>query len=207
MKLRMISRVLVLALVVVVGSIIILHDRLAQSHPTAAPTLAGIDLGRDPAPNFTLVDQDGAPASLEAQRGHPVVLTFLYTHCPDACPLTAEKLHAAEQSLGRRAADVRWLVVSIDPVGDTPADASKFVAAHHLTGRVHYLLGSQAQLQPVWGAYHIAVQPGQDAQAQVRSVVHSLGVYVIDGQGRERVYLDQDFDPAGLAGDLRTLLG
>ncbi len=208
MKLRLISRVLVLALVVVVGSIIALHDRLAQSHSTtASPTLAGIDMGREPAPSFTLVDQNGAPVSLEAQRGHPVVLTFLYTHCPDACPLTAEKLHAAEQSLGTRAADVRWLVVSIDPAGDTPAAASEFVAAHHLTGQVHYLLGSQSQLQPIWSAYHIAVQPGQDAQAQVRSVVHSLGVYAIDGQGRERVYLDQDFDPAGLASDLRILLG
>ncbi len=207
MKLRLISRVLVLALVVVVGSIIALHNRLAQSQSTASPKLVGIDMGSDPAPGFTLVDQNGAPVSLEAQRGHPVVLTFLYTHCPDACPLTAEKLHAAEQSLGPRAADVRWLVVSIDPEGDTPADASKFVAAHHLTGQVHYLLGSQSQLQPVWSAYHIAVQPGQDAQAQVRSVVHSLGVYVIDGQGRERVYLDQDFDPAGLTSDLRALLG
>ena len=207
MKLRLISRVLVLALVLVVGSVIVLRDRLAQSHPTAQSKLVGIDLGRDAAPNFALVDQDGAPVSLDAQRGHPVVLTFLYTHCPDACPLTAEKLHAAAQSLGPRAADVRWLVVSIDPVGDTPADATKFVAAHHLNGEVHYLLGTQNQLQPIWGAYHIAVQPGQDAQAQVRSVVHSLGLYVIDGQGRERVYMDQTFDPGDLAGDLRVLLG
>lgn len=207
MKLRLISRVLVVALVVVVGSIIFLHDRLAQSHPTAAPKLVGIDLGRDPAPNFSLVDQTGAPVSLEAQRGHPVVLTFLYTHCPDECPLTAEKLRAAAQSLGGRAVDVRWLVVSIDPVGDTPTDATKFVAAHHLTGRVHYLLGAQSQLQPVWDAYHIVVQPGQDGQAQVRTVVHSLGLYVIDGQGRERVYLDQTFDPGDLTSDLRMLLG
>lgn len=207
MKLRLISRVLVLALVVVVGSVIVLRDRLVQSHPTTQPKLVGIDLGRDPAPNFALVDQNGAPVSLEAQRGHPVVLTFLYTHCPDQCPLTAEKLHATAQSLGGRAADVRWLVVSIDPAGDTPADASQFVAAHHLAGQAHYLLGTQSQLQPIWEAYHIAVQPGHDAQAQVRSVTHSLGLYVIDAQGHERVYMDQTFDPGDLASDLRVLLG
>ena len=206
MKLRLISRVLVLALVVVVGSVIFLHDHLAQSHATT-PTLEGVDLGRDPAPNFALVDQNGTSVSLEAQRGHPVVLTFLYTHCPDACPLTAEKLRATTQSLGTRAGDVRWVVVSIDPVGDTPSSAAQFVAAHHLTGRVHYLLGTQSQLQPIWNAYHIAVVPGQDAQAQVRSVTHSMGLYVIDGQGRERLYLDQTFDPEGLANDLRAVLG
>ncbi|MGZ3582838.1 MAG: SCO family protein [Ktedonobacterales bacterium] len=207
MKLRLISRVLVLALVVIVGSIIVVHDRLAQSHPTTSSKMAGIDLGGEPAPNFALVDQNRAPVSLEAQRGHPVVLTFLYTHCPDECPLTAEKLHTTVQSLGPRAADVRWLVVSIDPVGDTPADASQFVAAHHLTGQMQYLLGTQSQLQPIWDAYHIAVQPGEDAQAQVRSVTHSLGVFVIDGQGHERAYFDQTFSPEELTGDLRALLG
>jgi protein SCO1/2 len=201
----------VLALVVVVGSIIVVHDRLAQIHPastsTPASKLTGMDLGREPAPNFALVDQNGTPVSLEAQRGHPVVLTFFYTHCPDVCPLTAEKLHTTVQSLGPRAADVRWLVVSIDPVGDTPAAATQFVAAHHLTGQVHYLLGTQSQLQPVWDAYHIAVLPGADAQAQMRPVTHSAGVYVIDGQGRQRVYFDQAVDPEELASDLRVLLG
>lgn len=207
MRLRFISRILVGTLVVVVGLTLFVHDRLAQSHPSASVAkLHGVDMGGDPAPNFTLVDQTGTPVSLQQLRGHPVILTFLYTHCPDVCPLTAEKLHTATQSLGAQTTQVGWLTVSIDPVGDTPAAASGFVAAHHLTGQMRYLLGTQAQLQPVWDAYHIAVKPGSDGQAQIHTVTHSLGVYLIDAHGRERAYFDSTFDPSEVSADLRTLL-
>src|SRR5262249_14671779 len=96
LRLRQVSRILVPLLVVVVGAAIFAHDRLAASQ-TAAPSdkrsgLKGYDLGGVPAPGFSLRDQNGAAVSLGALAGGPVVLTFLYTHCPDECPLTAEKL-------------------------------------------------------------------------------------------------------------------
>jgi protein SCO1/2 len=210
MKLRLISRVLVLVLVVVIGGLLLVlqHNAGSQSTPprASALTLKGADLGATPAPDFTLTDASGATVSLASLRGHPVVLTFLYTHCPDECPLTAEKLRVAAQTLGTQgAAQVRWVVVSVDPTGDTPASANAFVAAHHLTGTAQYLLGTQAQLALVWDAYHIAVQPGGNAQAMVNGVDHTVGVFVLDAEGRERAYLDGTFDPADLAYDLRAL--
>jgi len=153
-----------------------------------------------------LTAADGASVSLHGLSGHPVVLTFLYTHCPDECPLTADKLHVTAQSLGEHgAAQVRWVVVSVDPTGDTPAAASAFLAAHHLSRTAQYLLGTQAQLAPVWDAYHIAVQPGHDAQVSLGGVMHTVGVFVLDAQGRERTYFDGGFDPVDLAFDLRAL--
>lgn len=210
MKLRLVSRVLVPVLVVVIGGLLLVYQHNAghQSTPPRATalTLKGADLGATPAPNFTLADSSGATVSLVSLRGHPVVLTFLYTHCPDQCPLTAEKLRAAAQALGTQgAAQVRWVVVSVDPNGDTPASANVFLAAHHLNGTAQYLLGTQAQLAPVWDAYHVAVQPDGDAQAMVNGVSHTVGVFVLDAQGRERAYLDGTFDPAELAYDLRAL--
>lgn len=210
MKLRTISRVIVLVLVVVVGALIVVRTRAdAGSHaPTASatPTLAGTDLGATPAPDFTLTDSSGAGVTLSRLKGHPVVLTFLYTHCPDECPLTAEKLHTAMGALGAKAtANVDWVVVSVDPTGDTPQDAQAFLVTHHINGVVHYLLGTQQQLKPVWNAYHIAVQPGSDAMAQIGEVSHTIGVYILDAQGNERIYLDDTFDPQTLAADLRAL--
>jgi protein SCO1 len=199
MKLRTVSRGMVAALVVAVGLVGVIHDHLVDTR--ASPQLAGTDLGGTPAPGFTLSDQSGTPLSLGGLRGQPVVLTFLYTHCPDECPLTAEKLRMAANQLGAQAGKVAWIAVSVDPTGDTPTTASAFVHAHGLEGRLHYLLGSQAQLAPVWNAYHVSVVPSANGE-----IAHTLVVYLIDQHGRERVLLDASFMPTQVADDLRALL-
>jgi protein SCO1/2 len=205
MKLRTISRLSVITLVIAVGAVIYLV-RGTGAAPT--PVLRGTDLrgtgGAYPlAPDFRLVDQSGTPVSLSQFRGRPVVLTFLYTHCPDECPLTAEKLRVALHQLGASASGVAILAVSTDPIGDTQAAAQAFSAQHQMLDRWHYLIGAHDQLAPVWKAYGIAVAAG----ARAGEVTHGLGLYVIDKQGRERVYLGNDFDPAALAADLRILAG
>ena len=168
-------------------------------------TLQGTDLGGTAAPAFTLSDQNGAQVSLASLRGHPVVLSFMNTHCPDECPL-AGKLQTAMQALGAQSQDVRWVEVSTDPVGDTAQTAQSFLLHYQLEGS-HYLLGDQAQLAPVWQAYSVAVTPNMPtATASNGSVSQTDGLYLIDGQGRERAYLDSNFTPSMLEGDLRTLL-
>jgi len=72
------------------------------------------------APDFTLTDQDGRPFTLSAQRGHPVVLFFGYTHCDDACPTTLAHLAQALRAPGVPA-DVTVAFITVDPTRDTPA--------------------------------------------------------------------------------------
>jgi len=129
-----------------------------------------------------------------------VVLTFLYTNCPDQCPLTAEKLHATLQDLGSAAKNVQMLAVSTDPARDTTSAALKFSQAHRMQDYWHYLVGKRDQLAPIWSAYGIYAQPVQ------QTVNHSLGLYIIDKQGNERVFLANDFTPAQLAADLQVLI-
>ena len=204
MKLRLLSRVMVVSLVVIVAAIMVIHSRLDQSQ--AAPALQGTSLGDTPAPAFSLVDQNGATVSLSTLKGRPVVLVFMYTHCPDECPFTAELLHTTTQDLGAQAARVAWVAISVDPAGDTPQDVTAFVAAHHLTGYMRYLLGSRAQLAPLWHAYGIVPETDPFAASNGAEVNHVLGVFVLDGQGRQRVYLGYPFDPSVLSADLRALL-
>src|SRR5256885_12090797 len=103
--------------------------------------LQGTDLGGAPAPNFRLTDQSGQLVSLSQFKGKPVVLTFLYTHCPDQCPLTAEKLHAVMQSLGSDAQRVSVLAVSTDPKGDTTQAALDFSKVYRIQGYWHFFVG------------------------------------------------------------------
>ena len=146
----------------------------------------GTDLGGVPAPNFRLTDQSGQPVSLSQFKGKPVVLTFLYTHCPDQCPLTAEKLHTVMLSLGSAAHSVAVLAVSTDPKGDTTAAVLNFSQVHKMQNYWHFLMGKENQLSPVWSSYSVFAAPTPTSTGG--SVAHTTAVYVIDKQGRERVF-------------------
>jgi len=170
---------------------------------TSASNLQGTNLGSTPAPDFRLKDQYGNVISLTQFKGKPVVLTFLYTHCPDVCPLTAEKIHTTMQSLGSSAQNVAVVAVSMDPKGDTAATTQNFASVHKLGNYFYYLIGTQNELAPVWASYSV------DAQAATSSGVvnHSSAIYVIDKQGDERALFDNSFTPNELASDLKILLG
>ena len=166
--------------------------------------LQGTDLGGVPAPNFRLIDQFGRPISLAQFKGKPVVLTFLYTHCPDQCPLTAEKLHAVMLSLGSDAQRVGVVAVSTDPRRDTTAAALNFSQVHRMQNYWHYLLGTESELSPVWSSYSVYAAPTPTSTGG--SVAHTTAVYVIDKQGRERVFFGSDFTSEQLTKDLQILL-
>lgn len=68
-----------------------------------------------------LTDQAGAKRSLDLYRGHPVLIAMFYGSCPNVCPLIFEGVHATEAALpAATRANVRVLMVSIDPEHDTP---------------------------------------------------------------------------------------
>ena len=203
-RLSVITLALLVVLIVAFLSLRNSTSGVVNTNSSASQTgLQGTDLGSIPAPDFQLKDQLGNSITLAQFKGKPVVLTFLYTHCPDVCPLTAEKLHATMQSLGQNAQQVAVLAVSMDPKGDTAAAAQNFSNVHKMGDYWHFLLGAHDELAPVWASYSV------DAQAATSSgtVSHSSAIYVIDKQGRERVLLDNDFSSNQLAADLKILLG
>ena len=167
----------------------------------ASTPLAGTELGSTDAPDFTLTDGvSGRAVALSAQRGQVVALTFLYTTCPDVCPLTATRFRATQSELGADASRVTFIAVSVDPDRDTPTAVQQFSNAHGLSANWHYLVGGRAQLAPVWAAYGIGVQAGS------ASVTHNDAVYLIDARGRERVLLHSADLANDLTNDVRALL-
>ena len=171
----------------------------------APPPLKGTDLGKTPAPDFKLVDQNGSMISLADYRGKVVVLTFLYTRCPDECPLIASKLAAVSRSIGAAMDQSAFVGISVDPANDSRIEIVKFVQIHNLEGKLHYLSGTPEQLQPVWTAYSLYVASGP-AGNPLPSVAHSSRVILIDKAGNERVNFGSDFDTADVVFDIRALL-
>src|SRR2546423_319027 len=74
-----------------------------------------------PPATFSLRDEDGRRVTAPSLRGRPAIVSFVYTHCRDTCPLVAEQVRGALNDLGARS--VPWIAVSVDPAGDTPASA------------------------------------------------------------------------------------
>jgi len=167
----------------------------------APPALAGTELGATDAPDFTLTDGvSGHAVTLSAQRGQVVALTFLYTTCPDVCPLTATRFRASQAELQGDSSRVTFIAVSVDPDRDTPKAVQDFSASHGLNSNWYYLVGGRTQLSPVWAAYGIGVQAGSS------TVTHNDAVYLIDARGRERVLLHSEDLATALTNDLRALL-
>jgi protein SCO1 len=154
------------------------------------------------APQITLHDQDGKLFKLSSLRGKAVFITFVYSHCPDVCPLLLQALGAAKRGL-KDSASMQIIAVSVDPKGDTPKAVKTFLRQRLLTGKVRWLLGTRKQLAPVWKAYNILARSVPQTPAIIEHV--SL-IYGIDARGRIRVgYPASPLKPAWIEHDAPIL--
>ena len=155
-------------------------------------------------PLDTLRNYDGSSFSLGSQRGKAVFVTFLYSHCPDVCPLIASKLHSAYASLpSALRTRVSLVAVSVDPHGDSAGAVAAFVRKHQLSGEARYLIGSAQRLVPVWKAWNV----GSEADTSRPDLVnHSALVYGIGGNGRIYTVYAANFTPGQVIHDVRPLL-
>jgi len=154
-----------------------------------------------PTPDFTLTDQSGKQVSMADQRGKLVLLTFLYTNCPDVCPLITQNLNQALQMLGSKRDDVRVLAVSVDPEGDTPEAVDAYAKAHHLLPEFHYLIGTRDELMQVWKNYDVAA-----VASDPELVDHTAYTMLVDQSGQGRVIYDASVKAKDVVHDVDELL-
>jgi protein SCO1/2 len=127
-------------------------------------------------PSFGLRDQDGRVVTAASLRGRPVVFAFVYSTCRDTCPAQVQTIRGALDDLHR---SLPVIGVSVDPANDTPARAKAFLLKEGMRRRMAFLLGTRAQLQPVWRAFGI--------QPQTKALEHSAEIVLVDGRGRQRI--------------------
>jgi protein SCO1/2 len=169
----------------------------------SAVRLSGTELPSKDAPDFTLTDGlTGETVTLASLRGNVVAIAFLYTRCPDVCPLTAAQFRASQTMLGADASRVRFIAVSVDPEGDTPAAVRAFSASHDLKANWLYLIGPRPVLAKVWASYGV----GSFADPTPPFVDHNDAIFVIDPRGRERELVHSDLVLKDFVADLRALM-
>src|SRR5918999_6200869 len=113
-----------------------------------------------PAPRFALVDQSGKPFHFNPGAGRFVLVTFVYTTCPDVCPLFTAKLAAMQRLLEQENRDdYLFLTITTDPARDTPAKMKAYAEAFHADfRRWHFLTGNREALSQVWQDFGVNVK-------------------------------------------------
>lgn len=181
-----------------------------QQTSTKAASAAKVDYKAEavlspatPEPPLKLRNYLGQPVNIDSYRGKPVLITFVYTHCPDVCPLMISNLRVAQNLMGSSGPQkAQVIAVSVDSRGDTPKTVKAFLKAHEMTGRMQYLIGSQQELARVWKAWGV----GSERDAKNPDFVeHSGLVYGITSSGKRAVLYSASFKPAAIVHDVPLL--
>ena len=162
--------------------------------------ISGVDYGR----GFELTDHQGKPRRLEDFRGKAVVVFFGFTQCPDVCPTTLADMAIAMKQLGPDADRVQVLMVTVDPERDTREVLAKYVPA--FDARFLGLYGDLEATRRTAKEFKIFFEKRAGKTPGEYSIDHSAQSYVIDSQGRLRLFVRHDRITEDLAPDLRTLL-
>jgi cytochrome oxidase Cu insertion factor (SCO1/SenC/PrrC family) len=174
----------------------------AFSGPASGSPYSGTELA-GPAPDFRLVDQNGATVAPSDFRGKVVVLAFLDPECTDVCPLTANEFRLTAEKLEGDAERVVFLAVNVNPEKNSLEDVA---GATHKWGvqnlrNWHYITGTRDELEPVYRAYSVLAEgpPKPDKPGELE---HTPGAYVIDKSGQKRWYISTNFEGAPLLNEL-----
>ena len=186
----------------------------------AALTAGGLLPGcKDKAPSFKSTDITGAdygrsltldnastgkPVSLKDFRGKLVLLFFGFTHCPDVCPTTLLKAAKVKEQLGADAGKLQVLFVTVDPERDTAEVLSKYVPAFDPS--FIGLRGDPAEIAKAAREFKVFYQKVPNRDGSSYNVDHTAASYILDTEGRLRLFVRHTQPVEEIAADLRQLL-
>jgi len=173
--------------------------------PFSAPSFKGQLLqSTDPVPDFTLTTHTGERLSLSDLRGKVVLIYFGYTFCPDACPTTLNELKKVPPALGNRAEDVQVVLITVDPLRDTPDVLSEYLA--HFDPSFLGLTGSEGEILAAAAPFGIFISKHEGTPTTGYLVDHTSSVLAIDKQGHLRLIYSFESPGEDIAADVRHLV-
>jgi protein SCO1/2 len=147
----------------------------------------------------------GAPLTETALRGRITLLLFGFTHCPDVCPTSLQKLAALKRGLPQELQQrLRIVFVSVDPARDAPAALARYAA--YFDDAILGVTGSEAELRALSRRYRTTFSYGEREDDGHYAVSHSNGVYVFDREGGARLLFRTGDSLEAMRVDLLRLL-
>jgi protein SCO1 len=175
-------------------------------------TVVFIFTGKSPAPiampsavggPFRLVDQNAKPITDQDLKGHPFLVFFGFTHCPDVCPTTLFEVSEILRALGPAGKDARALFVTVDPERDTPQVLKDYLGS--FDPRVIGVTGDAEAVTAMIKAYRVyAKKVPTDGGGYTMD--HTAIVYLMGKDGRFVVPFNMKRRPQEAAEDLKRYL-
>ena len=165
----------------------------------------GTEMPATPIADFELQDQNGNPFKLSEQHGKVVMFFFGYTFCPDVCPVTLSTWKRVQDALGKNAAQVKFVYVTVDPERDTKEKLKNHleIFSPDFTG----LTGTSEALRAVYAAFGVYIEKVNIAESAAGYLVnHSTRMFVVDQNGVLRLLLDHASPVDDVVHDVRLLL-
>lgn len=152
--------------------------------------------------DFSLQNRRGETVGKTALTERWHLLFFGFTHCPDICPTTLQRLSLVQTGWPAEAEPPAVVLVSVDPDRDDPARMDRYLGAFQ--GELQGLTGDYRQIRA------LAAQLGARivrAETPGASPDHSAAVYLINPDGNLAAVIAPDFEPEALTRTLFNLIG
>ena len=155
---------------------------------------------------LTLVDDTNSYFKFDDFKGKWNVLFFGFTFCPDICPLTMRQLKEIKKDLGDDSEKVRFFLVSVDPIRDTPEKLRSYLI--HFNKKFDGLTGSAQQIEQVKKIFRIYAVKSQQDQIELKHYLmdHSTVSYLMGPNGKFITFFRYGADPEVIVTKLRKFL-
>ncbi len=170
---------------------------MMQQSPVALASGTWLPQPRALAP-FQLSDAAGAPFTNARLAGHPTLLYFGFTHCPDVCPTTLAAL--AQVQKARPLPPLQFVFVSIDPDRDSAPLLRAYLGA--FDPQFIGVRGPGTALAPLLRSLS-AIAVRQDLPGGDYTMDHSATLYLLDTHARLVAVFSPPFSVAALSADLQ----
>ena len=171
-----------------------------------AQKMGGLEIGAT-VPNFQLTNQDGKATKLTDFRGKVVLVSFLFTQCPDPskCPMLSAKLNKLQDLISQideAQNRVQLISITLDPKHDTPEVLKAYAQGHeHAASNWTFLTGKSMDILKVAGLF------GELYYDEKGTVVHNTRTALLDKeQHLSRMFTDNDWKLSEMAMAIRQLL-
>ncbi|HEY3731914.1 MAG TPA: SCO family protein [Steroidobacteraceae bacterium] len=153
-----------------------------------------------PLPQFHLQDLTGADFTRASLRGHPTLLFFGFTNCPDVCPTTLATLTQVQRSAPLPG--TRVVFITIDPERDSTANLQVYLGA--FSNNFLGARGSSAELAPLLHSLG-AIAVRQNLPDGSYTMDHSSILYLLDSDARLVAVFSPPFSAPRLSADLHRV--